>query len=287
MGRLSRFLPMTWLTMLAGAVALIGVPGTSGFFSKDAIIEAVHLSTLPGAGYAYYCVLLGVIITALYTFRMVFLVFHGRDNVDQHTKGHLFESPPVVILPLIVLAIPSLFLGFFGIGPMLFGDYFADSIYVAPAHDVLGEMSRDYHGVIAFMLHGLMAPAVWLAVAGVVIAWLMYIRFPDLPARLASGTGALYRLLVNKYGFDDFNQTVFVKGARGIGQIFWQIGDVLLIDGLVVNGSANSVRLVSGLVRRVQSGYLYHYAFAMIIGLLLLLVLFVQDWPAWVMQFSQ
>ncbi|MDZ7737204.1 MAG: NADH-quinone oxidoreductase subunit L [Gammaproteobacteria bacterium] len=287
MGRLSRFLPMTWLTMLAGAIALIGVPGTSGFFSKDAIIEAVHLSTLPGAGYAYYCVLFGVIITALYTFRMVFLVFHGRDNVDQHTKGHLFESPPVVILPLIVLAIPSLFLGFFGIGPMLFGDYFADSIYVAPAHDVLGEMAQGYHGVFAFMLHGLMAPAVWLAVAGVVIAWLMYIRFPDLPARLASGTGALYRLLVNKYGFDDFNQTVFVKGARGIGRVCWQIGDVLLIDGLLVNGSANSVRLVSGLVRRVQSGYLYHYAFAMIIGLLLLLALFVQDWSTWIMQSSQ
>ena len=287
MGRLNRFLPMTWLTMLAGSIALIGVPGTSGFFSKDAIIEAVHLSELQGATYAYYCVLFGVFITALYTFRMVFLVFHGRDNVEQHTKEHLFESPPVVLLPLIILAIPSLFLGLFTTGPVLFSDYFADSIYVAPAHDVMAELGQHYHGVIAFMLHGLMTPPVWLALAGVVIAWLLYVRFPAVPARLAAASGVLYRVLLSKYGFDDFNQTVFARGTRGLGRLLWQVGDVRLIDGLVVNGSAHSVRLFSGFVRHAQSGYLYHYAFAMIIGLLVLLGLFVQDWPAWFMQAAQ
>jgi len=287
MGRLNRFLPITWLTMLAGSIALIGVPGTSGFFSKDAIIEAVHLSELPGAAYAYYCVLFGVFITALYTFRMVFLVFHGRDNVDQHAKEHLFESPPVVLLPLMILAIPSLFLGLFTVGPVLFSDYFADAIYVAPSHDVMAELGHHYHGVLAFMLHGLKAAPVWLALAGVVVAWLLYVRFPGVPARLASASGVLYRILLNKYGFDDFNQTVFARGALGLGRVFWQIGDVRLIDGLLVNGSAHSVRMFSGLIRQVQSGYLYHYAFAMIIGLLVLLGLFVQDWPAWFMQASQ
>lgn len=279
MGRLSRFMPFTWLTMLAGAVALIGVPGTSGFFSKDAIIEAVHLSELPGSGFAYFSVLLSVLITALYTFRMVFLVFHGRDNVDQHTKEHLFESPPVVILPLIVLAIPSLVLGLFLVGPMLFGDYFADSIRVAPDHDVLAKLGADYHGIIGFILHGFMAAPVWLAAAGVLIAWFCYIRNPNLPGRIADRLGAVYRLLLNKYGFDDFNQTVFTGGARALGRLCWRIGDVLLIDGLIVNGSAMSVRRLSGRLRQVQSGYLYHYAFTMIIGLLLLLVLFVQGWP--------
>lgn len=284
MGRLNRFMPFTWLTMMAGAIALIGFPGTSGFFSKDAIIEAVHLSQTPGAGFAYFCVLIGVFITALYTFRMVFLVFHGRDNVDQHTKEHLFESPPVVILPLLILAVPSLFIGAILIGPMLFGGYFADAIHVAPANDVLARLGEDYHGVLAFMLHGLTAPAVWLAAAGVVTAWYLYVVNPDLPGRLAAQLGAIYRVLVNNYGFDAFNQTVFAGGARRLGQLLWQVSDVRVIDGIIVNGTAARVRWLSGLLRHVQSGFLYHYAFAMIIGLLLLLILLVQDWPAWLFQ---
>ncbi len=286
MGRLSRFMPFTWLTMLAGTLALVGFPGTSGFFSKDAIIEAVHLSELPGAGYAYFCVLAGVFITSLYSFRLLFLVFHGRDNVDSHAKGHLFESPPVVVLPLLILAVPSLLLGLVAIGPLLFGGYFAEAIHVAPAHDVLARLGEDYHGVLGFMLHGLMTPPLWLAVAGFIVAWYCYQLRPELPGRIAAASGGLYRLLLNKYGFDDFNQAVFARGARGLGGLLWQIGDVRLIDGLIVNGSANSVRRFSGLIRHAQSGFLYHYAFAMIVGLLLLLALFVQDWPALLAQYG-
>ncbi|MEX0951791.1 MAG: proton-conducting transporter membrane subunit, partial [Gammaproteobacteria bacterium] len=281
MGRLSRFLPITWLTMLAGTLALVGLPGTSGFFSKDAIIEAVHLSTIPGAGFAYFAVLIGVLFTSLYSFRLLFLVFHGRDNVDQHAKEHLFESPPVVLIPLMVLAVPSLFLGLFLVGPMLFGNYFGDAIYVAPERDVLAQLGESYHGVLGFIAHGFVAVPVWLAAAGFVIAWYLYSCKPDWPAVIARRSGGLYRLLLNKYGFDDFNQTVFAQGARRLGQFCWQIADMRIIDGTLVNGTASSVRWFSGCLRHIQSGYLYHYAFAMIIGLLVLLAIFVHDWPVW------
>jgi NADH-quinone oxidoreductase subunit L len=282
MGGLYKYMPITWITCFVGAIALIGFPGTAGFFSKDAIIEAVHLSTLPAAGYAYYAVLSGVFITALYTFRLFFMTFHGKERMDKHVWEHLHESPWVVTFPLTVLAIPSLIIGVWLGGPMLFGDYFAGSIQVADSHNVLQEMGHHYHGewyAVAwqFFVHGVFKNpvVVLLALSGVFTAWLLYIKFPDVPEKFATGLSPVYRLLVNNYGFDAFYQKVFAGGTQAIGRLFWQIGDVRLIDGLIVNGSALSVRWFSGVIRQIQSGYLYHYAFAMILGLLFLLATFV------------
>ncbi len=273
MGGLARHMPITWATMLVGTLALIGFPGLSGFFSKDAIIEAVHHSHLPGAGIAYLAVLFGVFVTSLYSFRLLFLVFHGRERMDHPTREHLHESPRVVTGPLLVLAVPSVLIGGLTIGPMLFGGYFGSSIQVAEAHDVLGRMG--YHGLFAFVLHGSTSLPFVLAVLGFATAWICYLRRPDIPEWLADRFRFIYGLLVRKYGFDDFNDRVFAGGARGTGRALWQLGDVRLIDGLVVNGSAHLVGWFSGVVRQVQSGYLYHYAFAMIIGLLCLLGYFV------------
>ena len=275
MGGLYKYMPITWLTCLIGSLASIGFPGTSGFFSKDAIIEAVHTSTLPGAEFAYYAVLSCVLITALYSFRLFFLTFHGEERMDKETWQHLHEAPAVVTVPLSVLAIPSLIIGAWLIGPMLFQGYFGDAIYVADKHDVLAEVGQDYHGILGFTAHAFKHPPVYLAFAGVFLAWLFYIRFPQLPGQIANALKPLYQMLVHKYGCDAFNQVVFAGGTRGIGRILWQIGDVRVIDGLIVNGSALTVRWFSGVVRHVQSGYLYHYAFTMIIGLLILLVVFV------------
>ena len=283
MGGLYKYLPITWITSLAGSIALIGFPGTAGFFSKDAIIEAVHLSTLPAADYAYYAVLSGVFITALYTFRLFFMTFHGQERMDKHVWEDLHESPWVVTFPLAVLAIPSLIIGAWLAGPMLFGDYFAGSIQVAESHNVLLEMGHHYHGewyAVAwqFFVHAVSHPTViLLAFAGVFTAWLLYIKFPEVPEKIATGLSPIYRLLENKYGFDAFNQKIFAGGTKGVGQLLWQIGDVKIIDGLIVNGSALSVRWFSGVIRQIQSGYLYHYAFAMILGLLLLLAVFVDQ----------
>ncbi|MBI4006214.1 MAG: NADH-quinone oxidoreductase subunit L, partial [Gammaproteobacteria bacterium] len=275
MGGLYKYMPITWLTCLIGSLASIGFPGTSGFFSKDSIIEAVHASTLPGADFAYYAVLSCVLVTALYSFRLFFLTFHGKERMDNETWQHLHESPAVVTVPLSILAVPSLIIGAWLIGPMLFKGYFGNAIYVAESHDVLAEMGRDYHGNIGFTMHAFKHPPVYLALAGVFLAWLFYIRFPQLPGQIASAVKPLYQMLVNKYGCDDFNQIVFAGGTRGIGRFLWQIGDVMVIDGFAVNGSALTVRWFSSVVRHVQSGYLYHYAFTMIIGLLILLAVFV------------
>lgn len=280
MGGLYKAMPITWLTCLFGTLALIGFPGTSGFFSKDAIIEAVHHSHLAGSGFAYFSVVAGVFITALYSFRLFFMTFHGKQRMDVETWKHLHEAPAVVTVPLVVLAIPSVILGAFLIGPMLFGDYFGDAIYVASTggHDVLAVMDEDYHGIGGFLLHSIKHPMVLLLMsAGILVAWLCYIKFPEFPAKLVSKISIVHRILLNKYGFDDFNQAVFAKGSRGIGQFLWQIGDINIIDGFFVNGTARSVRVFSSLVRHVQSGYLYHYAFAIIIGLLVLLAVFVHD----------
>ncbi|MCK5667718.1 MAG: NADH-quinone oxidoreductase subunit L [Gammaproteobacteria bacterium] len=283
MGGLYKYMPITWITCLVGSIALIWFPGTSGFYSKDAIIEAVHLSTLPAAGYAYVAVLSGVFITALYSFRLFFMTFHGQEKMDKHTWEHLHECPRVVTIPLLILAIPSLILGAWYAGPMLFGDHFAGAIQVAEDHAVLLELGSHYHGewyqiAWQFFVHGISHPAViLLAFSGVFTAWLLYIKFPDVPEKFATGLSPIYRLLENKYGFDAFNQKIFAGGTKGIGQLLWQIGDVKIIDGLIVNGSALSVRWFSGVIRQIQSGYVYHYAFAMIIGLLLLLAVFVHQ----------
>ena len=274
MGGLYKYMPITWLTCFIGALTSIGFPGTSGFFSKDAIIEAVHASALPGAGFAYYAVLSCVLVTALYTFRLFFLTFHGKERMDNETWQHLHEAPAVVTVPLSILAVPSLAIGAWLVGPMLFQGYFGGSLYVSPAHDVLAELGRDYHGALALTLHTFRHPPVYLAFAGVILAWTFYIRAPGLPERIAASLRPLYRLLVNKYGFDDFNQAVFAGGTRGIGRLLWQQGDVRVIDGFFVNGSALAVRWFSGVIRHIQSGYLYHYAFTMIIGLLILLAMF-------------
>ncbi len=274
MGGLRKYMPITWITSLIGSLALIGTPFFAGFFSKDSIIEAVHASHLAGSGYAYAAVLAGVFITALYSFRMYFLVFHGKPRMDQHTREHLHETPWVVTVPLILLAIPSVFAGY-AIGPVLFGDFFDGVIHVLPAHDVLAHLGEHYHGILGFVTHGISGPAFWLAAAGVFTAWFVYMKNPGIATALAQRFGFLYRLLENKYWLDDINQTLFAGGARGLGKGLWKIGDALIIDGLIVNGSARMVGVVAGIVRQIQTGHLYTYAFSMIIGLMLLLSWFV------------
>jgi NADH-quinone oxidoreductase subunit L len=271
MGGLRKYLPITWFCVLVGSLALIAAPGFSGFFSKDSIIEAVHLSELPGAGIAYWSVLLGVFVTALYTFRMYFMVFHGKERMDEHTREHLHESPLVVTVPLIGLAIPSVVIGWPLIEPMLFGDYFGSSVFVRPEQDVLGELGGHYHGALALTLHAFATAPFYLALAGVAVAWYLWSYRPDLPEKIGNKLSLLYWVLTNKYGFDRFNEVVFAGGARLIGNLLWRVGDITLIDGVMVNGSARTVGWVATVVRHLQTGYLYTYAFAMILGLLGLL----------------
>jgi len=275
MGGLKKYMPITYWTSLIGTLALIGFPGTSGFFSKDSIIEAVHASTIPGSSFAYVAVLLGVFVTAVYSFRLFFLVFHGKERMDKHTREHLKESPLVITGPLVLLAIPSLFIGAFTIGPMLFGDYFSDAIYVANAHDTLARLGEHYTGVMGFLLHGMMAPAFWLAMLGLATAWYIYIKNPVIADNIKNNFSAIYNILERKYGFDEFNDSFFAGGCRKLGKMFWKNGDQLAIDGVMVNGTAKSIGWISGVIRRMQTGFLYHYAFAMIIGLLVMLSVFV------------
>ncbi|CAK0747197.1 NADH-quinone oxidoreductase subunit L [Gammaproteobacteria bacterium] len=276
MGGLKKYMPLTYWTGLIGSLALIGFPGFSGFFSKDAIISAVEVSKLPGANIAYAAVLAGVFVTALYSFRMFFLVFHGKERMSHHTKEHLHESPAVVTLPLVALAIPSVIAGALFAGPMLFEHpgLFGHSIFVLPEHDVLGEMAHHWHGPLAFVIHGLANPVFWLAISGVAVAYWLYLLRPDLPDRILEKFAGIHHILLEKYGFDRFYEFFFAGGGRRFGNFLWQVGDVTFIDGLLVNGSAKSVAWVSSVARYVQSGFLYHYAFAMILGLLLALVTF-------------
>ena len=274
MGGLKKYMPITYWTGLIGSLALIGFPGFAGFFSKDSIIEAVHASHIPGSGFAYFAVIVGVFITALYSFRLFFLVFHGKERFDTHGDHVPHESPAVVTLPLILLAIPSVTAGYF-IGTMVFGDFFGNSIIVHTEHDVLAHHAESYHGVIGFILHGVTALPFWLAMAGVATAYYLYMLRPDLPVKIQQRFKYLHCVLENKYGFDDFNQTVFAGGARKVGQLLWQVGDKTVIDGAAVNGTAKLIGFTSKMLRQIQSGYLYHYAFAMIIGLWLLLTYFV------------
>ncbi len=289
MGGLRRYMPITWLTFLIGSLALIGFPFFSGFYSKESIIEAVHSSTLFGSSYALICVLLGVFVTAFYSFRLYFLVFEGKerfgralhhahDDQGEHHHGlkageKPHESPWVVTLPLILLAIPSVFIGLFTIQSILFGDWFgADVIRVASNHSGLSVMEASFHGWWQMTLHGLMEPPVWLAIGGVIVAAVFYLYRPALPAMVHRTFRPLYKLLDNKYYFDRFNEIVFVNGARLLGGGLWKFGDQRLIDGLV-NGSARFVGWVSQIARLWQTGHIYQYAFTMIIGVFVLLTL--------------
>jgi len=297
MGGLRKYLPITWITSLIGSLALIGTPFLSGFYSKDSIIEAVKFSELAGSGFAYFAVTLGVFVTAFYSFRMYFLVFHGKERFRNahHTHDHQadkeddahahhghddhtpHETPWVVTLPLILLAIPSLLIGYFTVESLLFGNWFGHAVYVADAHGSMQELAQHFHGAAAMALHGMTLLPFWLAVAGVALSWFFYMKRPDIPAALQKRFRVLYDVLDNKYGFDTFNQWFFADGARFIGGKFWRWGDVATIDGLLVNGTARMVGRIAGVVRHLQSGYIYHYAFAMIIGVLLLATWFVRS----------
>jgi len=275
MGGIRKYMPVTYWTSLVGSLALIGFPGFSGFFSKDAIIEAVHHSEIAGSGYAYVLVVAGVFVTALYSFRMFFLVFHGEGPRDAHAKEHLHESPKVVTVPLVLLAIPSVILGYLTIGPMLFGDWFEGVLKVLPEHDTLGIIGEHFHGAAGFVLHGVTGLPFFLAMGGLFVAWYIYMKNPAVADRIKSLLSPLYTLLDKKYWFDEIYQAVFAGGSRGLGKFLWLAGDRGLIDGLAVNGSAYSVGRLAAIVRHLQTGYLYHYAIVMILGLLLLLTWFV------------
>jgi len=280
MGGLKTYMPITYVTAVIGSLALAGIPPFAGFFSKDAILEAVHASHLPVAGLVYWVVLAGVFITALYSFRLIFIAFHGKPRMDDHALSHVKESPWVVTLPLVLLAIPSVIAGAWFFEPVLLHDYFGASLYAHPAHDPVPHLAHGlrtesgFGVLLAFTLHAFHGPAVYLAFAGIFVAWFLYRRRPDLPGVIAQRFHGLYAALIHKYWFDEFNQVVFAGGARRLGDMLWRIGDVRLIDGLAVNGTARVVGAVAMVVRHLQSGYVYHYAFVMIIGLFLLITYF-------------
>ncbi len=281
MGGLRKYMPWTYVTALVGSLALIGFPGTSGFFSKDYIIEAVHAShwaeTDPLVYWiAYLSVLLGVFVTALYSFRMFFLVFHGEERMDAETKSHLHETPWVVRGPLVLLAIPSAIIGWLTVEPVLFGGFFGDAIVVNEATDPLLRLGADWHGQVAMLMHALKTPVLYLALSGLAVAWYLYLIRPDIPETIKTKLSGLYNVLDRKYYFDDLWIKGFGGGGRRIGDFLWKKGDELIIDGVLVNGTANSVGRIAGLVRQIQTGYLYTYAFAMIIGLTTLL-----GWLIW------
>jgi len=290
MGGLRKYMPVTWITSLLGSLALIGTPFFSGFYSKDSIIEAVHASHLPGAGFANFAVLAGVFVTAFYSFRMYFLVFHGKERFDQNPDAHHddhhghnhhhdakpHESPWVVWVPLVLLAIPSVLIGYFTIEPMLHGDFFKGVIFVNhELHPAMEELSAEFHGAAAMALHSLTTLPLWLAIAGVVTSYVFYMMYPAIPAAIKRAAQPVYTLLENKYYLDWINENILARGARMLGTGLWKVGDQALIDGAVVNGSWKLVGLFSGLVRKAQSGYLYHYALIMILGVFVLMTYFV------------
>ncbi|MDR3394356.1 MAG: NADH-quinone oxidoreductase subunit L [Parasulfuritortus sp.] len=289
MGGLRKYMPITWITMLIGSLALIGTPGLSGFYSKDSIIEAVQASHLWGSGFAAFAVTASVFVTAFYSFRLYFMVFHGKErfhnahpahcDVEGDTHGHHHvphESPWVVTLPLVLLAIPSIYSGWAYIQPMLYGDFFGSAIVINhAAHPAMEELKSEFHGPAEMAMHALSTAPFWLALAGVLSAYFLYMVRKDLPEKIREKTGILYTILDNKYGFDRFNDWFFAGGARLIGGRLWRWGDVAAIDGLLVNGSARVVGRIARISRELQSGYIYHYAFAMIIGVALLATWFV------------
>ena len=295
MGGLRKYMPITWFTMLLGNLALIGTPLFSGFYSKDSIIEAVHASNLPGSGFAYFAVLASVFVTAFYAFRQYFIVFHGKerwreakhDHDDDHGHHHGLkpsdnphESPWVVTLPLILLAIPSVIIGYIAIEPMLYGDFFKDVIYVNhELHPVMHIMKEEFHGAMAMVSHSLYTPVLYLAVGGVLAAWFLYVKAPQLPAKIAQTFRPVYVLFENKYYLDNIYFAVFAKGTRALGNFFWKAVDTAIIDNGLVNGAAKLVGAVAGQVRRLQTGFIYTYAAAMVSGVLVLIVVFF--WQLW------
>jgi len=269
MGGLRHRMPVTYWTALIGALALIGTPLFSGFYSKDALIDAVHASQRYGAGYAYWCVLAGVFVTALYTFRMIFMTFHGPERLDQHAREHFHDVGWNMKAPLVALAIPSALIGYLTVEPVLFGGYFGSAIKVLAGHDVVAELGSEWHGPAAFALHALISAPAWLAALGVLTAWWFVLERPQLGDALRQRLRGLNVVLANKYYFDWFNERVLAPLARGLGLLLWRGGDELLIDGAIVNGSAATVNRLAGVTRLLQSGFLYSYAFWMIIGLAL------------------
>jgi NADH-quinone oxidoreductase subunit L len=274
MGGLRKYLPVTFVTAWIGSLALAGIPPFAGFFSKDAIIEAVHASPIPGAGIAYVALVAGVFVTAFYSFRMLFLAFYGKPRMDEHTRQHLHESPWVITVPLIALAIPSVLAGLFFMEPLLFKGFFAESIKVSPQHNVLAHIREHYAGIGSFIGHGLLSLPFLLALAGIGFAWVCYIRRPQLPDLIQQKFQWAYTVLIHKYGFDELYDFLFAGGARKAGRLLWTWVDVRLIDGLAVNGTAWVIGWASSVVRQVQSGYIYHYAFAIILGVFLLMTFF-------------
>ena len=295
MGGLRKYMPITWFTMLLGNLALIGTPLFSGFYSKDSIIEAVHASNLPGSSFAYFAVLVSVFVTAFYAFRQYFIVFHGKerwreakhDHHDDHGHHHGLkpsdnphESPWVVTLPLILLAIPSVIIGYIAIEPMLYGDFFKDVIYVNhELHPVMHIMKEEFHGAMAMVSHSLHTPVLYLAIGGVLAAWFLYVKAPQLPAKIAQTFRPVYVLFENKYYLDNIYFAVFAKGTRALGTFFWKAVDTAIIDNGLVNGAAKLVGAVAGQVRRLQTGFIYTSAAAMVSGVLVLIVVFF--WQLW------
>jgi len=271
MGGLRHYMPITYITSVIGSLALAGIPPFSGFFSKDAIIEAVHHSNIPGAGLAYAAVLGGVVVTAFYSFRLIFMVFHGEPRMDKQARSHLKESPWVVTVPLVLLAIPSLLSGGFLVESVLGGHFLGDAVAQGPS---AGE--GDHVTAVGLMAHGFFAAPLWLALGGIVLAWIFYVGAPSLPGNVSQRLSLISRILHRKYGFDELYQWLFASGGVRLGEWLWKRTDVALIDGFAVNGTANMIGWFSRILKRLQTGYVYHYAFVMIIGLVAFL-----SWGLW------
>ena len=269
MGGLRKKMPLTYYTFIIGSLALCAVPPFAGFFSKDTIIEVAKFSNLPGASYAYWCVLLGALVTALYSFRSFFMVFHGQPRMDKKTYDHVHESPWMIGLPLVLLAIPSVILGYILYAPMILNNpsLLSDAVHVLPVHLGLQPIAEEIHSPMIALAHSVTSPVFWLTLTGIMLAALFYLVFPTVPAWFAQRFQWIYRILLNKYGFDWFNDHVLVNGSKLLGRVFYRAGDQALIDGAVVNGSGKLVRWVATYSRNMQDGYLYHYVLVMILGL--------------------
>lgn len=273
MGGLAAYMPITYLTFMIGSLALCAIPPFAGFYSKDSIIEAVRLSTIPGARYAYYCVLAGAFVTSLYTFRALFMTFHGKERIPSGLRGRIEESPWVVLFPLIMLAIPSVVAGEMLIRPMLYAKQtiLGNTIFVLPQHNVMAHLAEEFHGARIMALKAGSTPTFWIAISGILTAWFFTI-FPQVTEMLKKRFAIIYSILVRKYGFDDFNQIVLVHGTQDLGNVFYKVSDVKMIDGIAVNGSGRFIRWIANTTRKMQTGYLYHYALAMILGIVAFLV---------------